>query len=82
MAPGDRVILCTPEPDWIYAALEDPNLAHNLAFLEHRIIPRQKAKVVVTIAGDIHHYRRHESRDGSQKITSGGDFYIQHIWVT
>lgn len=78
MAPGDRVILCTPEPDWIYAALEDPSLAHNLAFLEHRVIPRQKAKVVVTVAGDIHHYRRHESADGSQKITSGGGGAFLH----
>jgi hypothetical protein len=73
------IILCHAEPHWIRAAQyggDDPNYNEsNLKLLEKRL---GKA-VAVYIAGDLHHYRRHESEDKStQKITAGGGGAFLH----
>lgn len=74
-----RVIVCHAEPHWIRAAQyggEDPNYSEsNLKLLEKRL----GQNVAVFIAGDLHHYRRHESEDKStQKITAGGGGAFLH----
>jgi hypothetical protein len=74
-----RIILCHAEPHWIRAAQyggEDPNYSEsNLKLLEKRL----GKSVAVFIAGDLHHYRRHESEDGAtQKITAGGGGAFLH----
>ena len=74
-----RIILCHAEPHWIRAAQyggEDPNYSEsNLKLLEKRL----GKSVAVFIAGDLHHYRRHESDDQStQKITAGGGGAFLH----
>ena len=71
---GDRVILASAEPDWIYRDIKDPRRESNLAYLEEKIINPAGATVYLWIAGDIHHYRRHERVDDCrfQRITSGG----------
>ena len=71
---GDRVILASAEPDWIYGDIKDPRRESNLAYLEERIINPAGADVYLWVAGDIHHYRRHERADDCryQRITSGG----------
>ncbi len=81
MQLGDRVILATAEPHWIYGNIYDPKLLNNLAFLEKNVIREQaKATLQVAIAGDLHHYRRHESTDGNrtQLITAGGGGAFLH----
>lgn len=81
MKEGDQVIICTAEPHWVYAALYGTNDAdfneNNLAFLEKKIIG-EKAKVAAFIAGDEHHYRRYQGKDGTQKITAGGGGAFLH----
>ena len=71
---GDRVILASAEPDWIYGDIKDPIRESNLAFLEEMLIAPRGATVHVWLAGDLHHYRRHEHVDDPnfQRITSGG----------
>jgi len=76
-----RIILCHAEPHWIRAAQyggegEDPNYSeNNLKALESKL----GTNVAVFIAGDLHHYRRHESEDKStQKITAGGGGAFLH----
>lgn len=74
-----RIIICHAEPHWIRAAQyggEDPNYSEsNLKLLEKRL----GKTVAVFIAGDLHHYRRHESEDkGTQKITAGGGGAFLH----
>lgn len=74
-----RVIVCHAEPHWIRAAQyggEDPNYSEsNLKLLEKRL----GQNVAVFMAGDLHHYRRHESEDKStQKITAGGGGAFLH----
>jgi Calcineurin-like phosphoesterase len=73
------VILCHAEPHWIRAAQYagmDPNYSEsNLRLLEKRL----GKDVAVFLAGDLHHYRRHEARDRStQKITAGGGGAFLH----
>ncbi|MBV9960241.1 MAG: metallophosphoesterase [Acidobacteria bacterium] len=73
------VILCHAEPHWINAAVygaEDSNYSEsNLKLLEKRL----GHNVAVFIAGDLHHYRRHESLDQScQKIIAGGGGAFLH----
>ena len=78
MGPDDRVILCDAEPHWIYAQaygqIDSDYNENNLAFLEKTL----GGKVAVFLAGDLHHYRRHEDPDGKQKITAGGGGAFLH----
>jgi hypothetical protein len=73
------IILCHAEPHWIrawqYQGI-DPNYSEsNLKLLEKRL----GKDIAVFIAGDLHHYRRHEARDQStQKITAGGGGAFLH----
>ena len=73
MAPDDRIILCSAEPNWIfeqrYRQFDRDISERNLAFLEERIFGN---RVEVFIAGDLHHYRRHTNAAGQHKITAGG----------
>jgi hypothetical protein len=73
MEPGDRVILCTAEPHWLQTKVfEKYGMEYNesnLAFLENNVLGR---RVSIFLSGDLHYYRRHESKDGTQKIVSGG----------
>lgn len=74
-----RIILCHAEPHWIhaaqYAVLDPTYNESNIKLLEKRL----GKGVAVFIAGDFHHYRRHESADKStQKITAGGGGAFLH----
>lgn len=77
---NDRIILCNAEPHWVFARMYEQMDARysesNLAFLEKML----DKKVAVFIAGDLHHYRRHEAADSSstQKITCGGGGAFLH----
>jgi hypothetical protein len=80
MQETDRIILCHAEPHWIFARmyehLDASYSESNLSFLEKML----GKKVAVFIAGDLHHYRRHEATDASstQKITAGGGGAFLH----
>jgi len=80
LEPEDRVILCVAEPIWVQAHTYnemDPAYAEtNLLQLEAILGKR----VAVFLAGDLHHYRRHEAADGTnvQKITAGGGGAFLH----
>src|SRR5262245_25865137 len=71
---GDSVILCNSEPTWVYEAQYhryDPDVNdRNLDFVEKEILKGKSVQVF--LAGDLHHYRRYEAKDGTQKITAGG----------
>lgn len=80
MQETDRIILCHAEPHWIFARmyehLDASYSESNLSFVEQML----GKKVAVFIAGDLHHYRRHEATDESstQKITAGGGGAFLH----
>jgi hypothetical protein len=82
MRPGDRVLLCLSRPVWIYAhkyrqfgRVFDET---DLVYLRDHVLAPQGVEVNVLLAGDLHHYRRHEEASPAsgespvQKITAGG----------
>lgn len=77
--PADaRVILCVPDPQWIYEAGYPDHASYSddaLRFFEKRILQR---RVAVFLTGDLHFYKRHEREDGVQKIVSGGGGAFLH----
>ncbi|WP_225412568.1 metallophosphoesterase [Stigmatella hybrida] len=78
MEPTDRVILCNAEPAWIHAANTKRRrgyLENNLEYLQEKVLGK---RISVFLAGDLHHYRRHENPEGQQKITAGGGGAFLH----
>lgn len=76
----DRVILCNAEPHWVYSKMYHRYDAavyneSSLRFLEDEVL---RKKITIFIAGDLHHYQRHEGPGGAQKITSGGGGAFLH----
>ena len=81
MEDGDRIVICTAEPHWVFATEYqdvDPEYnENNLRYFE-RVLQRRGAQIVAYIAGDLHHYRRHADAAGIQKITAGGGGAFLH----
>ncbi len=78
MGPEDRVILCNAEPAWIHATIQKRRrgyLENNLEYLQEKVLGK---RINVFIAGDLHHYRRHENPEGRHKITAGGGGAFLH----
>lgn len=76
IAPGDAVLLATAEPYWLTPA--DSILRRNIAYLERRLISERGASVRLYLSGDLHHYQRHESEDGAQRVIAGGGGAFLH----
>lgn len=79
LAPEDSIILCNAEPHWISSKIyenDEGNTARAMGFFEGHVL---KNRVAVYLAGDTHHYRRHENKEtGKQKITAGGGGAFLH----
>lgn len=76
MDDSARVILCVSEPHWIHSQVQrDGADEGNLVVLEEKIL---KHRVMVFVAGDLHHYVRHAGSNGVQKITCGGGGAFLH----
>jgi hypothetical protein len=76
MAPDDRVIICHPEPYWIYETLNPNPYAYRSV---HRLEANFGDRIRVHLSGDLHHYVRHESADGRNKIVAGGGGAFLHL---
>jgi hypothetical protein len=78
--PGDRMILCTAKPSWVHAGMSGDEAYRkglrarsNLAFFQRTVVEPSGARLLLTLSGDLHHYARYASADGSRtKVTSGG----------
>lgn len=85
METGDRIILCVPEPYWV-KAIKYQDYTDKFESKEDSVEKLEKffadrgVEVKVYIAGDLHHYRRFESKDDkrTQKITAGGGGAFLH----
>lgn len=88
---GDKVILCTAEPSWVYESFHKKiNSYERLNFFIERIIygkatdyeEKNKQVFLQTIlTGDLHHYARykhHHERGITQLITAGGGGAFLH----
>lgn len=59
LQPGDRVILCTSQPSWVYASRE-PHAYDTADHFIRSVIQPTGASVPVLFTGDLHHYARYE----------------------
>jgi hypothetical protein len=88
MKEGDRVILCTSEPSWIFAhkyrQYDSEYDESDLIFLQNEILAPKNIDVKVYLSGDQHYYRRHEeiyaeeNNAKTQKIVAGGGGAFLH----
>ncbi len=75
MKQGDKVILCTAQPDWVFTKTKKKDSYKNLAYFEKSVVHKNGGVIAVTLTGDLHHYCRYEDKDTKgkrQKITCGG----------
>jgi hypothetical protein len=84
--PDDRIILCHAEPHWIYESIYRPdprNPMSDPAYWAYRALDTLEwllgGRVAVYLAGDLHHYCRHEDENHVQKIVAGGGGAFLHL---
>ncbi|GAA4200209.1 metallophosphoesterase [Actinocatenispora rupis] len=70
---GDRVILCTSRPTWVYAA-RDPQAYDTVDYFIRKIIEPTGARVPVVLTGDLHHYARYQGEKALITCGGGGAF--------
>ena len=89
---GDKIILCTAEPAWVYASLSgDFDAEERLNFFIDRVLkgsgddPKLEkidVHVEAILTGDLHHYSRYEMQTKigrtTQLITAGGGGAFMH----
>jgi hypothetical protein len=79
LQPGDRVVLCTPEPSWVHRYIKKTSDYGVLDFLERDVIRANGATLALTLTGDLHHYSRYVDEAGGQpKVTAGGGGAFMH----
>lgn len=80
MDPGSKIILCGPEPGWLYTAQKGSkalSVVDNIAW--SAINAKRKLEIPIVLSGDTHHYSRYCGSDGvTQFITSGGGGAFLH----
>ncbi|MFC4334825.1 metallophosphoesterase [Salininema proteolyticum] len=75
--PGDHVILCVPQPAWVWTE-DDRQAFDRIDFFIDEIIRPRRARVPLILTGDRHHYARYQEdlpRDRGRPrhlITAGG----------
>lgn len=68
--PGDKVIVCMPNPYWVEAA-DNPADYDTTDYFLRKVIAPTGAEVALMLSGDLHHYARY-ANDHRQLITAGG----------
>ncbi len=78
MAPGDRIVLCTPVPSWVFARVRDPKAMQSFMDIV-RLLEANGANVRLVLTGDLHHYSRYVCSDNEPAlITAGGGGAFKH----
>ncbi|MDB4929641.1 MAG: hypothetical protein JWM10_2125 [Myxococcaceae bacterium] len=78
---GDHVIVCLAEPTWVFRQQYGHDHGPQLRALERYITEEKRARVVLWLAGDLHHYRRMARTDDAAKaqyVTAGGGGAFLH----
>jgi hypothetical protein len=69
IGPEDRIILCHAEPIWIKEVIYPNEYAYRSI---HEVEALFGDRIKLFLAGDYHHYSRHENGSGVHKIVAGG----------
>ena len=91
MQPGDKVILCTAEPAWVYKQLYATDKSYDrLRFFIETYITEDKAECIgkkfelsAVLTGDLHHYSHYcfkdEKGEANHYIGAGGGGAFLHL---
>jgi Calcineurin-like phosphoesterase len=72
LGPGDRILICLPQPGWIKQ--QDSSGAYDaIDFFLRRIIQPTGATCSVLLTGDLHHYARYERVPASKEDPGNTD---------
>jgi hypothetical protein len=75
LRPGDRVILCVPNPTWVEAT-NDPHAYDTVDYFMRNVIAPTGARVPLMLSGDLHHYARYTDPDRELVTSGGGGAYL------
>ncbi|WP_239075445.1 metallophosphoesterase family protein [Planosporangium flavigriseum] len=75
LQPGDRVIMCLPNPTWV-AATHDPHAYDTVDYFIRTVIAPTRAQVRLMLSGDLHHYARYTHPDRELITAGGGGAYL------
>jgi hypothetical protein len=78
MSAKSNIILCVPEPQWIYECTYPGYDSYNARTLEYFSNEVIRQPISVSITGDMHFYTRHSSPEGAHKIIAGGGGAFLH----
>ena len=67
----DRVLLCVAEPIWLSKPEQIDTVQFRAATLISKLREQLGHRLILSIAGDLHHYRRHSDDNGHHLITCG-----------
>lgn len=78
MPSGSKVVLCTPEPAWLYAETKGADAYQNLGYFRDEVISANDHELTVGLAGDLHTYARYAdaSTDQQRFVAGGGGAYL------
>jgi hypothetical protein len=75
LRPGDRVILCPPNPTWVEAT-HDPHAYDTVDYFMRTVIAPTGAQVRLLLSGDLHHYARYTHANRELITAGGGGAYL------
>ncbi|MGF1636439.1 MAG: metallophosphoesterase [Cyclobacteriaceae bacterium] len=90
---GDKIILATAEPSWVYQSFDKKNSSHKrLKFFKDNVLcgkadgyyggKNENLEITTILTGDLHHYARYEEVGEQNKIcqmiTAGGGGAFMH----
>lgn len=79
MGPGDNVVICIAEPDWLLAEMLGEEDEEENFFKITAIARKRGARVCAVVAGDWHHYNRYfASEIDVHFVTAGGGGAFLH----
>lgn len=81
MKQQDKIILCNSKPSWTYTSEEEEESYKILEFFEKEYIAEKGFDLILSLAGDSHHYSRYSTvaeMKTTHKITSGGGGAFLH----
>lgn len=77
LAPGDRVILCTPTPSWVEAT-DNPSAYDPTDFFVRTVLNPVGADIKLMLSGDLHHYAHYTPTSNDRHLIhcGGGGAYL------
>jgi hypothetical protein len=78
MSAGANIVLCVPEPQWLYEVTYPKYEAYTTRTLDYFCNEVIGRPVAVMLTGDLHYYRRYSDDKGQHKIIAGGGGAFLH----